>query len=155
MVTGDASYIKKINRSLIIRKIIEEGMISRADLSKATDLTRATISAQAVSLLEEGLIVEKQLEHYAVGRKPIMLSINGEAGYALGIDLDYGHISFTLSNLLGHPISTKVIELNTTEYTSIFRLLISEIKSFITSFSRQPLWNYWNCHRHPWTRYER
>lgn len=135
MVTGDASYIKKINRSLIIKKIIEEGMISRADLSKATDLTRATISAQAVSLLEEGLIVERQLEHYAVGRKPIMLSINGEAGYSLGIDLDYGHISFTLSNLLGHPISTKDIEISTTEYTSIFRILINEIKSFITNFS--------------------
>ncbi|MEH7086964.1 winged helix-turn-helix domain-containing protein, partial [Neobacillus drentensis] len=71
MVTGDAAYIKKINRSLIIREIVKEGMISRADLSKATNLTRATISAQVADLLEEGLIIETQLEHYSVGRKPI------------------------------------------------------------------------------------
>ncbi|MFZ7946464.1 winged helix-turn-helix transcriptional regulator [Neobacillus sp. 19] len=94
MVTGDAAYIKKINRSLIIREIVKEGMISRADLSKVTALTRATISAQVADLLDEGLIVETQLEHNHVGRKPIMLSLNGQAGYALGIDLDYGQLIF-------------------------------------------------------------
>ena len=36
MATGDSAYIKKINRSLIIQKIIEHGKISRADLSKLT-----------------------------------------------------------------------------------------------------------------------
>lgn len=34
MVTVDGSYIKQINRSLIVQQIIEHGMISRADLSK-------------------------------------------------------------------------------------------------------------------------
>ena len=62
MITGDAAYIKKINRGLIIKEIIKEGMISRADLSKATDLTRATISAQVADLLDEDLIVETQLQ---------------------------------------------------------------------------------------------
>lgn len=135
MVTGDAAYIKKINRSLIIRKIVKEGMISRADLSKATDLTRATISAQAADLLEEGLIIETQLEHYSVGRKPIMLSLNGQAGYALGIDLDYSQISFTLSDLLGSPVSSIVIKLNTTDYSEILHLLIEQIKKFEANYT--------------------
>jgi len=135
MITGDAAYIKKINRSLIIREIVKEGMISRADLSKVTALTRATISAQVADLLEEGFIEETQLEHNHVGRKPIMLSLNGQAGYALGIDLDYGQISFTLSNLLGQPVSTSTIEIDTTDYSKILDLLIEHIQKHRSKYT--------------------
>ncbi|WP_144554733.1 ROK family transcriptional regulator [Bacillus sp. X1(2014)] len=134
MVTGDAAYIKKINRSLIIREIVKEGMISRADLSKATNLTRATISAQVADLLEEGLIIETHLEHYSVGRKPIMLSLNGQAGYALGIDLDYGQASFTLTDLLGCPVSSNIIKISSVDYTEIFHLLVDQIEKYKANF---------------------
>ncbi|WP_286231140.1 ROK family transcriptional regulator [Neobacillus mesonae] len=134
MVTGDAAYIKRINRSIIIQEIVKEGLISRADLSKATALTRATISAQVADLLEEGLIVEQQLEYNSVGRKPIMLSLDGSAGYALGIDLDFGKITFTLSNLLGIPISSNTIEINTTAYSETLPILIDQIKNYIVEW---------------------
>ena len=133
MVTGDAAYIKKINRSLILKKIVEEKMISRADVSKVTALTRATISAQVAALLEEGLIVETQLEHNAVGRKPIMLSLNRQAGYALGVDLNYGKISFTLSDLLGYPVLSNHIEINTTDYSEIYKLIVEHINTYTTN----------------------
>jgi predicted NBD/HSP70 family sugar kinase len=135
MITGDASYIKKINRSIILREIVKEGLISRADLSKVTALTRATISAQVADLIEEGLIIETQLEHYTVGRKPIMLSLNGEAGYALGIDLDYDHITFTVSDLKGTPVLSKRIDTNTTDYSEILNLLIENIKVYKSEYA--------------------
>lgn len=133
MATGDAAYIKKINRSLILKKIVEERMISRADLSKTVNLTRATISAQVADLIDEGLVLETNQEHLSVGRKPIMLSLNNEAGYALGIDLDYGEITFTLSDLLGNPISSKLVKTTTTEYQVILEILIDQIKKYIAS----------------------
>ena len=117
MAIGDAAYIKSINRRLIISKIIEAGMISRADLSKITKLTRATISVQVADLLEEELIVESHQEHNSVGRKPIMLSINLKAGYALGVDLDHRHVTFTLSDLGGNPVSTDIIAVSYTHLT--------------------------------------
>ncbi|MBM4764665.1 ROK family transcriptional regulator [Bacillus sp. B15-48] len=138
MATGDSAFIKKINRSMILRKIIEERFISRADLSKITHLTRATISAQVADLIEEGLILETQQEHLSVGRKPIMLSINGEAGYALGIDLDYGEITFTMSNLLGVPVCTETIHTEATEYSEILQLLINQIKTYRESYKHIP-----------------
>ena len=116
MATGDSAYIKKINRSLIIQKIIEHGKISRADLSKLTHLTRATISAQVADLLEDELVLETQEERHAVGRKPISFSLNGRAGYALGIDIDYNSITFTLSNLVGYPVSSRTIKVHTSNY---------------------------------------
>jgi predicted NBD/HSP70 family sugar kinase/biotin operon repressor len=130
MAIGDAAYIKKINRSQIVQTIIKERMISRADLSDATNLTRATISAQVASLLEDGLIVESHHEHNFVGRKPIMLSLNEKAGFSLGIDLDYGYISFSLSNLLGQLVSTTTIKMDTTKYSSVIQLLIDQIKKY-------------------------
>lgn len=135
MITGDAAYIKKINRSLIIKEIVKAGMISRADISKVTDLTRATISAQVADLLDEGLITETQLEHFSVGRKPIMLSLNSHAGYALGIDLDYGQISFTLSDLLGHPVTSTIIKINTTDYAEILHILVEQIKKYKAEYT--------------------
>lgn len=135
MITGDAAYIKKINRSLILEKIIEKGMISRADISKATALTRATVSAQVADLLDEDLIIETQLEHNSVGRKPIMLSLNAKAGYALGIDVEYGQISFTLSDLLGNPVCEKTVECTKLDYKSILQLLIEQINSFTEEFA--------------------
>lgn len=135
MITGDAAYIKKINRSFIIKEIIKEGMISRADLSKVTALTRATISAQVADLLEEGLIVETMLEHNTVGRKPIMLSLNPKAGYALGIDLDYGKISFSLSDLLGQLVHSTIIEINTTEYSEILQILLKQMKKYQAEYT--------------------
>ena len=56
IITGDGAYIKKINRSIILSKIIEHEMISRADLSKITGLNKATISVQVADLLNEELI---------------------------------------------------------------------------------------------------
>ncbi|SDM61822.1 ROK family protein [Bacillus sp. OK048] len=130
MVTGDASFIKKINKSLIISKIIEHGMISRADLAKITGLNKATISVQAAELLADELIIESQQEHKNLGRRPIMLSLNHQAGFALGIDLDKKNITFTLSDLNGHPVSIDVMEIQTSDYTDILDLLINQIEIY-------------------------
>ena len=127
MVTGDASFIKKINRSLIISKIIEHGLISRADLAKITGLNKATISVQAAELLAEELIIETQSEHKNLGRRPIMLSINKQAGFALGIDLDKNNITFTLSDISGTPLETHSILMKTSDYDLILKLLASQI----------------------------
>ncbi|WP_462412603.1 ROK family protein [Neobacillus sp. Marseille-QA0830] len=130
MVTGDGAYIKKINRGIILEKIIEHGMISRADLSKITGLNKATVSAQVVDLLDEGLVIETQMEHHNVGRKPIMLSINHEAGYTLGIDLDYEVIHFTLADLQGNPRHSHMEFPASHEYENIVSVLIKQIKKY-------------------------
>ena len=135
MITGDGAYIKKINRSIILSKIIECGMISRAELSKITGLNKATISVQVADLLSEDLIYESKLEHNVVGRRPIMLSINKSSGYVLGIDLDYKHIQYTVSDLGGNPVHCDSIVLETDNYEEIVRLLIKHIKEYQGNYS--------------------
>lgn len=135
MITGDGAYIKKINRSIILSKIIECGRISRADLSKITGLNKATISVQVADLLNDNLIYETKLEHNVVGRRPIMLSINKNAGYVLGIDLDYNHIQYTVSNFGGNPVHYDSISLENNNYQEIVQQLVKQIKVYQKKYS--------------------
>ncbi|MRH45125.1 ROK family protein [Aquibacillus halophilus] len=130
MVTGDGAYIKKLNRNFILGKIVEHGMISRAELSKVTGLNKATISVQVAELLDTELIFETQQEHNVVGRRPIMLSLNRKVGCVLGIDLDYKEITYTLSDLLGFPLFSDTYELNSSNYDEIRELIANQIKSY-------------------------
>src|SRR5699024_5539345 len=137
MITGDGAYIKKINRSIILGKIIEHGLISRADLSKITGLNKATISVQVANLLEEELIYETTQEHHGVGRRPIMLSINHDIGYVLGIDFDYRYIQFTVSDLSGNPVQYDSMTLQTDDYDEIVAILANHIGSYQKQYANR------------------
>ena len=130
MVTGDGAYIKKLNRGLILKVIIEHGLISRADLSKITGLKKATISTQVADLLKEDLIYERPQAHTTVGRRPIMLSINREAAYVLGIDLDYKKVHYSVFDLQGNLIFNNIVKLQTVDYDEIVQILIEQIKYY-------------------------
>ena len=127
---GGAAYLKKINRSKIVEVILEHGMISRADISKVTGINKATISAQVAELLEEELVCEKEIEYNQVGRRPIMVSINKESGYVLGIDLDYGTILYSLADLQGNLIHSYTEITETDQYEEIVNLLQLQIQEF-------------------------
>ena len=135
MLTGDAALIKEMNRSLILSKIVEHKLISRADLAKITGLNKATISVQVSDLLAKKLIVETLQEHKNLGRRPIMLTINPQAGFALGIDLDKNSITFTLTDISGSPVLTDIIDLQVSDYQTILGLLIKQIKSYKLKYS--------------------
>lgn len=130
MLTGDASLIKNMNRSLILSTIVEHKWISRAEIAKVTGLNKATISVQVSELLENELIIETQPEHTSLGRRPIMLSINNNAGFALGIDLDKAMITFTLADLNGCPVHTDVVDLQDSNYEVILDILSRQIKEY-------------------------
>ena len=127
---GGAAYLKKINRSKIVEVILEHGMISRADISKVTGINKATISAQVAELLEDELVCEKEIEYNQVGRRPIMVSINKESGYVLGIDLDYGTILYSLADLQGNLIHSYTEITETDQYEEIVNLLQLQIQEF-------------------------
>lgn len=138
MVTGDGAYIKRINRNLILQEIMNNGLISRAELSKITGLNKATISVQVQDLLKKKLIYETQQEHHAIGRRPIMLSINGSVGYVLGIDIDFSSIQFAITNIKGKEVEYIKINPETKDYESIVQLLTKYIQHYMNKFANSP-----------------
>jgi predicted NBD/HSP70 family sugar kinase len=76
------------NRSLVLQTLYRSGSISRADLARATGLTRVTISDLVSDLIGEDLIVELgQREDARPGKPATLLDINRTGFQILGLDL--------------------------------------------------------------------
>jgi predicted NBD/HSP70 family sugar kinase len=76
------------NRALVLQTLYRSGGISRADLARATGLTRVTISDLVAQLIADGLIVELgQREDARPGKPATLLDINRTGFQILGLDL--------------------------------------------------------------------
>jgi len=85
--TGDKNLSKVVNRALLLDLLRRCGSTSRASLAKDTGLTKVTVSSQVAELIELGIVKETGTGASELGRKPVMLEIDGSAGYALGISI--------------------------------------------------------------------
>jgi predicted NBD/HSP70 family sugar kinase len=76
------------NRSLVLQTLYRDGSASRADLARATGLTRVTISDLVAELMAERLVVELGTRDEARAGKPATLIDIHRAGFQIvGIDL--------------------------------------------------------------------
>lgn len=101
MIRGSKELIRNINCTNVLEEIIHSEPISRAFLAKKLGLTKATISSIVQELLSQKLILEIGNDETKFGRKPILLSFNQKAGYAIAIDLGNSIISAVLTDLKG------------------------------------------------------
>jgi glucokinase-like ROK family protein len=73
--------------------------ISRADLARRSNLSPATVSGIVSQLVRGGLVTEKAVGDSSGGRPPIMLSLNPDAGYVVGVKLTENNIITALTDL--------------------------------------------------------
>lgn len=102
MAAKSQEFIRDMNYHKILETIIREGSISRAALSKCLGLTKATISSQVQTLLDDGLVEETGSHKTTKGRHPIMLRFCSSHAHVLSFDISPSHIHLLVSNLLGH-----------------------------------------------------
>jgi predicted NBD/HSP70 family sugar kinase len=99
---GALTSLKEENRKRVIDALRTTGVASRAELGRLTGLSRSTISTIVGDLLESGLVDERDVpptESAHAGRPPVMISLNGSAGLALGIDFGHRHLRVAVSDL--------------------------------------------------------
>src|SRR5699024_4066912 len=112
--------------------------IWRAQISKKSGLTKATVSKMISELIEESLISEKGAGVSSVGRKPVLLSFNNQAGFSIGIDLGVNYITGLLTDLNGFIIERTSISIQSTEKSRVFSNLINVIKKLKHSSLASP-----------------
>lgn len=100
--TGDLTLIKKINTSIVLEAVLKHAPLSRAQISEITGLNKATVSSLVQDLIDSHLVVENGPGQSSGGRKPVMLLFNGQAGYAVGVDLGVNYIRGVLVDLEGN-----------------------------------------------------
>lgn len=125
MNTGNQEYIRELNRQLVLKTLIQHSPLSRADLAKKCQLTKATISSIVQELLDKKLIKEIGNKETAFGRKPILLRFHQTCGYAISIDIGVDAFTVLVSDLKGEGCQLK-------EYhREGFRVTIEEISKII------------------------
>jgi predicted NBD/HSP70 family sugar kinase len=100
--SGSLASLREGNRRLVIEALRERGVASRAELARATGLSRSTISTIVGALIEAGLAVERDGQpdgEAHAGRPGVMVALDPSAGLALGIDFGHRHLRVAVSDL--------------------------------------------------------
>ncbi len=85
---------EKERRNLSILDAIRRGgEISRADISKITDLNIVTVSNYVSKYIRDKIVFETGLDISTGGRRPELLKLNRQYGYSIGIDLGSPHLT--------------------------------------------------------------
>lgn len=93
------SNVKVKNQQLILRLLLNEGPMTRADLAKKMKSSKPTISKNVEDLLADNKVIEVGKDDNMVGKKGTLLDINATYGYVLALDLSKNQFRAVLSNL--------------------------------------------------------
>jgi predicted NBD/HSP70 family sugar kinase len=115
--SGSLRSLRELNSRRVIDVLRERGTASRAEIARATGLSRSTVSSIVGDLLEDDLI-EEGAEGTGVahgdqgGRPPVLLSLRSSAGLALGVDFGHTHLRVALSDLSHEVVAESLQELD-------------------------------------------
>ncbi len=100
---------KRINTSRVMRDIWTSRETSRVEIARALGLDKSTVSAIVNDLLEVGLISETREGSAGPqgGRKPVHITLNGQFGCVLGIELRPESYTAVGVNLNGEVVFSK------------------------------------------------
>jgi len=97
---GSPQFINRMNKIRILNIIRENGQISRAEISKISNISAPTVTRIVDSLInDEGLVQEIGIGESSGGRRPTLVEFSGQDNYVIGIDLGTTHIDGVLANL--------------------------------------------------------
>ena len=100
MEKATRQHTKDHNVRLVLNTIYG-GEVSRADVARRTGLTRPTVSTIVAELLQDSLVIETGQGPSAGGKRPTLLSINGDGRHLIAIDLSGDEFRAARLNLKG------------------------------------------------------
>jgi predicted NBD/HSP70 family sugar kinase len=101
-----SAIARKINRIRVLRTLLENPSMSRAEVARDLGLTKSTLSNVVGDLLADNLIVERELENAPsrVGRPGIMIGLNASGAFFLGAEIAVGTLKVTALDLTAKQV---------------------------------------------------
>ena len=84
---------------IILGMLRENGSMTKYDLADKMNISIPTVTTNVNRLLEEGVIEEIGVADVEYGRKPILIDINYNRYFSIGIDIQEHSIYYCLMNL--------------------------------------------------------
>lgn len=121
----------------ILDTIRRSGSITKAEISKFVGLNVVTISNYIDEFLRQHLVLERELDVSAGGRRPILLGLNPEAGLAIGVGLNLFNMVATVVDLRGKMLSHIKMERRPTEVKNIVDSILELIGRTIENIDKK------------------
>src|SRR5215472_10024688 len=103
---GTPSMLRALNERTLLEYLHNNQPTSRAQLARATGLSKPTVSQALASLESAGLVRPVgQFVASKGGRIAILYEPNADAGYVVGVDVGRGWVRAAVANLAGHIIA--------------------------------------------------
>ena len=101
----NVTELKNNNRYIILEKLRHKPL-SRAELSLKTGLAKSSVTTLTNQMIDEGLLLELGLAQKSnkAGRTRMLLGINGDFGFVVGINLHRTKISISATNIVGRVL---------------------------------------------------
>jgi predicted NBD/HSP70 family sugar kinase len=97
---------EKEKRNIDILELLRKhGPISRPDISKEIGINVVTISNYVDDFIKHNLVYEKELDISEGGRRPVLLDLNPQGGYIIGVGLNLMNMVGLLVDLKGNIIT--------------------------------------------------
>ncbi len=108
MKTADPEFMRAINRFHVMDAIRRHGPIARVEICERTELSPTTVSAITAALLDDGLIVTRQmgtLRDAGRGRPRVLLELNPNAARVVGVKIAPTRIVHVVTNFQGDVLA--------------------------------------------------
>lgn len=97
---------EKEKRSVDILEILRKsGPISRPEISKEMGINVVTISNYVDDFIKRNLVYEKELDVSEGGRRPVLLDLNAQAAFVIGVGLNLMNMVGLLVDLKGNIVT--------------------------------------------------
>ena len=102
----NANTMKEKNKRLLIN-LIRRDECSRADLAKATALTKAAVSIIVDDLIKDGVVYESKSMESGIGRRPLLLKLNPSFMCSVGLNITRRYAELGIVDISGKIICEK------------------------------------------------
>jgi len=115
--------IRSFNVVSVLQTLYREGAASKADITRITSMSPATVTRIVSALIEQGLVSEYKIAESTGGRKPIVFRLKDDKLYAVGIQFVRDHVALGLCDFQGRILTKRLFE----PYSLVPENLVAEL----------------------------
>jgi predicted NBD/HSP70 family sugar kinase len=104
---GTPSLLRALNARTILDLVQRSGPITRAEVARASGLSKPTVSLGLAALLEAGLVREMGRSSGGRGPTAVLYELNPEAGRVLGIDVGRHWVRAAMADITGNVVARR------------------------------------------------
>src|SRR5579864_9059032 len=123
---GNKTLIRTMNRNLVLNIIHASGPLSRTEIARRSGLGNATVSEISNELVTCGLVEEVGEGESTGGRRPLLLQLNAQAGYVVGIKVMEQAITCAIADLNAKVIAHQSFPVGSDHRPSVIQALLIE-----------------------------